>query len=121
LLAENEFFQRGNWTDASIYARTLTDATGFVYSDINYLFDMDSEFYSADYLRAWIGEAQLVAHFEQQFGPQWTANPGVGRFLLGLWRQGERSSAEQVIASTGQKPLDLTWLEKRFAELETLR
>lgn len=121
LLAELEFFERGRLGDGGIYARTLTDATGFVYRDTNYLFDMDAEFYSADYLRAWIGEAQLANHFEKSFGPRWTANENVGAFLIELWRQGERPSAEKVIASIGETPLDLSCLEKRFAELDELR
>ncbi|MSR65594.1 MAG: hypothetical protein EXS18_07430 [Verrucomicrobiae bacterium] len=120
LLTELAFFQHGDWNDGGLYARTLTEATGFVYRDVNYLFDMDSEFYSADYLRAWIGEASLANHFEQQFGPRWAVNPDAGRFFLLLWRQGEKPSAEQIISFTGQKPLDLSCLENRFIEMETL-
>jgi hypothetical protein len=120
LLAEFEFFQRGDWTDGGIYARMLTDATGFIYRDLNYLFDMDGELYSADYLRAWIGEAQLAAHLEREFGSGWTADARTGEFLLALWRQGEKPAAEEVIAGTGQPPLDPSCLESRFAYLDAL-
>ena len=41
------------------YSELLTAATGIRYPAENYLADMDSGFYSADYLRAWIRSAQL--------------------------------------------------------------
>ena len=41
------------------YSEYLTEATGIHYPAENYLSDMDSGFYSADYLRAWIRSAQL--------------------------------------------------------------
>lgn len=121
LLAELEFFRRGDLNDAGVYARTLTETTGFVYRRINYLFDMDGEFYSADYLRAWIAEAQLATHLNREFGLHWTTNGRVGPFLVALWRQGEKPSAEDLIANTGQTPLDFAPLERRFEELETLQ
>lgn len=121
LLAELEFFQRGDLNDAGIYARALTETTGFVYRRINYLFDMDGEFYSADYLRAWIAEAQLSAHLNREFGLHWATSGKVGPFLVALWRQGEKPSAEDLIANTGQAPLDFAPLERRFEELETLQ
>ena len=43
------------------YSELLTEATGIRYPAENYLADMDSGFYSADYLRAWIRSAQLRA------------------------------------------------------------
>ena len=43
------------------YSTLLTEATGIRYDPRNYLADMDSGFYSADYLRAWIRAAQLRA------------------------------------------------------------
>ena len=44
------------------YAQLLTGATGIRYDERGYLSDMDSGFYSADYLRAWIRSAQLRAY-----------------------------------------------------------
>ena len=57
------------WADfenANDYAQTYEDnlraAVGFHYRADGYLADMDGDFYSADYLRAWIRAAQLRAH-----------------------------------------------------------
>ncbi len=43
------------------YEERLTAATGIRYPAANHLADMDSGFYSADYLRAWIRSAQVRA------------------------------------------------------------
>ncbi len=119
-LAEWEFFQQPDLGNGEIYARTLTAATGFVYRPTNYLFDMDSEFYSADYLRAWLGEAQLREYLQQQYGPTWWSNAAAGKFLVGLWHQAGQPDAETVIAQLGVQPLDPAALERRVAELEAL-
>jgi hypothetical protein len=118
--AEYEFFQQSDLGDGGIYARTLTAATGFVYKPVGYLFDMDGELYSADYLRAWLGEAQLREYLTVQFGETWWANAGAGKFLVELWQQSSRPDAEQVIAQIGAQPLDPGPLERRFAELDLL-
>jgi hypothetical protein len=118
--AEYEFFQQSDLDNGDIYAKTLTAATGFIYKPLNYLFDMDGGFYSADYLRAWLGEAQLREHLVRAYGAAWWANASAGRFLLELWQESGRPDAEQVIAQIGGKPLDTNALERRFAELNEL-
>lgn len=119
-VAEYEFFRQADLGNGDIYAKTLSAATGFVYKPLNYLFDMDSEFYSADYLRAWLGEAQLREHLVREYGPVWWANASAGTFLLGLWQESSRPDAEQVVAQIGAQPLDAGALERRFAELDEL-
>ena len=56
----------GDFENANDYAQTYEDnlraAVGFHYRADGYLADMDGDFYSADYLRAWIRTAQLRAH-----------------------------------------------------------
>jgi hypothetical protein len=116
-MAEYEFFQQDDLTNGEIYARRLTDATGFVYKPVSYLFDMDGEFYSADYLRAWLGEAQLREYLVREYGSAWWANTSAGKFLVELWQQSSRPDAEQLIARIGAQPLDTSALERRFAKL----
>jgi hypothetical protein len=127
LKAEFAFFrqheQKGEAAlgDGRIYARTLTEHTGFIYQPVNYLFDMDGGFYSADYLRAWVGEAQLSEHLQKSFGPRWWGDKKAGRFLVDLWRSACTQEAEPVLAELGCQPLDTSALERRFVELESLR
>jgi len=106
--------------DGRIYARMLTEHTGFIYQPGGYLFDMDEGFYSADYLRAWLGEAQLADYLQRNFSERWWANKKAGKFLSDLWRSACTQEAEAVLGELGCQPLDPTCLERRFAELESL-
>src|SRR3954451_15645340 len=57
------------------YSENLTSATGIAYRRDAYLSDMDSGFYSADYLRAWVRAAQLKRHLRSEFGAEWWRSP----------------------------------------------
>jgi len=117
-LAEHAFFKKGDLEDSSFYSETLQKATGFVYEPSGYLADMDSEFYSMDYLRAWIAEAQLEYHMKKTFGECWFAFPEAGKFLIDLWKRGETEDPETMLGRFDYKPFDVTYLEKRFEELK---
>ena len=88
------------------YEEWLTGATGVHYRPDAYLSDMDSGFYSAEYLRAWIRSAQLRRYLIEQVGPDWWHNPATGEFLRGLFWEGTKPSSEEVAARIGYDPLD---------------
>jgi hypothetical protein len=88
------------------YAETLTEATGLAYRADAFLADMDSGFYSADYLRAWIRSAQLRAHLTREVGPDWWRRPETGALLRGLFSEGTRPTSEEIAARIGFEPLD---------------
>jgi hypothetical protein len=88
------------------YSALLTDATGIRYDERNYLSDMDSGFYSADYLRAWIRSAQLRAYLHREVGDDWWRSTETGDFLRDLFREGTRPSSEEVAGRLGYEPLD---------------
>ena len=67
---------------------------------------MDADFYSADYLRAWIRSAQLREHLKQEVGPDWWRSPQTGERLQALFREGTRPSSEEIAARMGFDPLD---------------
>lgn len=117
-VSELEFFGQKDITNGNIYADTLTKYTGFVYKPTSYLFDMDEGFYSADYLRAWLAEAQLSHFLKKDFGANWWENPESGHFLRSLWAKGTQPVVEQLMESFGYKPFDTHVLEERFGELK---
>jgi hypothetical protein len=88
------------------YSTRLTGATGIRYRPDAYLSDMDSGFYSADYLRAWIRSAQLRTYLAREVGDDWWRDSRTGDYLRELWREGTRPSSEQVAARLGFDPLD---------------
>lgn len=89
------------------YAELLTEATGLRYRSDRYLADMDSGFYSADYLRAWIRSAQLRAYLRANVGVDWWRRTETGAFLRELFREGLRPSSEEVAGRLGFDPLDV--------------
>ncbi len=98
------FGEDGGTSDG--YSERLTDATGIRYPSENYLSDMDSGFYSADYLRAWIRSAQLRHHFLSEVGEDWWRNPETGERLRALFAEGTRPTSEEIAARIGFHPLD---------------
>jgi hypothetical protein len=88
------------------YEPLLTDATGLQYDARAYLSDMDSGFYSADYLRAWIRSAQLSSYLRGEVGEDWWRSEATGEILRGLFAEGTRPSTEEIARRLGFDPLD---------------
>ncbi|MGH3023503.1 MAG: hypothetical protein ACRDNI_07605 [Gaiellaceae bacterium] len=91
---------------AERYAENLRRAVGFRYRPDAYLADMDGEFYSADYLRAWIRTAQLRAHLRRRIGEDWWRRPETGALLRDLFAEGTRPTSEEIADRIGYDPLD---------------
>ncbi len=109
LLFELDFWSRFSEDGGtpSGYAERLTEATGLGYRSDRFLADMDSGFYSADYLRAWIRSAQLRAYLRENVGDDWWHRRETGTYLRELWREGLRPSSEEMAARIGFDPLDV--------------
>jgi hypothetical protein len=88
------------------YSSLLTEATGIRYDPRNYLSDMDSGFYSADYLRAWIRSAQLREYLVREVGGDWWRSARTGDILRELFLEGTRPTSEEVAGRLGFEPLD---------------
>jgi hypothetical protein len=88
------------------YSEALTEATGIRYDPRNYLADMDSGFYSADYLRAWIRAAQLRIFLLREVGDDWWRSQATGDILRDLFLEGTRPTSEEVAGRLGFEPLD---------------
>jgi hypothetical protein len=100
----------GDFENANDYAQTYEDnlraAVGFRYRADGYLADMDGDFYSADYLRAWIRTAQLRAHLRATIGEDWWRRPETGELLRALFSEGTRPTSEEIADRIGYDPLD---------------
>jgi hypothetical protein len=89
------------------YAENLTEATGIAYRRDAFLSDMDSGFYSADYLRAWVRSAQLKQHVRSEIGDDWWRSPQTGELLRDLFREGTKPTSEEIAGRLGFDPLDM--------------
>jgi hypothetical protein len=101
-------------TTSDDYAERLTAAIGVRYSPDGHLADMDGGFYSADYLRAWIRNAQLRAHLIDEVGEDWWRSPKTGEILRALFAEGTKPSSEEIAARLGYEPFDTAPLVKEL-------
>src|SRR5437588_4568811 len=88
------------------HAEPLSASTGLRHRPDGFLADMDSGFYSADYLRAWIRSTQLRPHLVGYIGEDWWRSPETGERLRALFTEGRRPSSEEIAGRIGFEPLD---------------
>ena len=100
-----------------LYKKNLEVTTGFITKRENWLVDMDSGFYSAEYLRAWIAAAQIQDYLVKKFGKRWFVNKRAGEFLRKLWARGVTDEVEDVVKRLGYKPWDMSYLVKGYREV----
>jgi len=92
---------------ASRYTEILGNALKVGIAPEKYLEDVDDAYYVAQYLRAWIFEVQMRDYLEREYGHAWFTKPAAGRFLMDLWRQGQRDNVVELARQMGYEGLDL--------------
>jgi len=106
---EKELHGNSEVTDIpEAYSSILTEATKIDYEPVNYLNDVDSEFYCVRYLRAWMLQSLHNSYFKEEFGDDWFLNPETGGKLKELWHHGQKLNADEMakIVSTGKMNFD---------------
>lgn len=115
---EYELFKSGKLANGpSLYAKNLKNSTGFISKKENWLTDMDSGFYSADYLRAWIAAAQIKDYLSKKYTSKWFLNPKAGKFLRDLYSRGTLDEVEDVVVRLGYKPFDTSLLTSGYKSI----
>jgi hypothetical protein len=100
---------------AQRYADQFGDALGFIYEPEEYLVDVDSGFYCAEYLRAWFFDGRLTAWLRREHGHEWWMEERAGVALRSLWADGQRYPADVLAARLdGDGALDPAPLVKRI-------
>ena len=97
------------------YAELLGGSTRVEWPRASWLSDVDPEFYVACYLRAWALETIWRRALRDRFGEQWFASAEAGEWLRGLWSQGQRLDADELLAETLGETLDLRVLAAEVA------
>ncbi len=101
------------------YREVMEGALGFHHPEAHYLTDVDDGFYVAQYLRAWIFEAQLRQALEEQFDERWFLEPRAGALLRGLWRTGQKFQVGELAEELGYAGLDPDPLIESLEEAPT--
>ncbi len=98
------------------YVELLADATKVEPAAADYLGDIDDGFYSSQYLRAWALEAQLRAYLRERFGNAWFSRREAGSLLRELWAEGQKPTADELLAEVTGEPLELAAVGDRIRE-----
>jgi len=102
-----------------VYRSVLEDSLIFRHPEEHYLLDVDDGFYCAQYLRAWIFEAQLKDLMKEKYGEKWFLNPKSGKYLSNLWSVGQKYDVVELAQNEGFQGLDVEPLtEEIMANLE---
>ena len=98
-LDDNFLPTREKYADVqAMYADILTKASHVKYLPIDYLLDVDSGMYSADYFLAWMFEVQLRSKLVEKFGAKWFMNKKAGAFLKTMWQYGSAGKSQEELA-----------------------
>jgi hypothetical protein len=100
----------------SRYSEWMSQELGFHYSADPYLDDVDAGFYVAQYLRAWMLEAQLRERWRGRHGDRWWHPGGAGEEMRGLWSLGQALPAHLLTEELGMGALSIDALERRIRE-----
>jgi len=104
---ERELHTKGVEGMAESYAKGMERVLRFKHPREHYLTDVDDGLYAAQYLRAWILEAQMSQALREMFGETWFREKEAGRFLRGLWAQGQKLTADELVKEFGYTGLDI--------------
>jgi hypothetical protein len=117
LLYELEFHEAADVTTMRPrYVELLSDALKVTPSETDYLADIDDGFYASNYLRAWAFEAQLRAYLREKFGNGWFTRRDAGSLLRELWSEGQRPTADELLADVTGSRLELEAAAERVRE-----
>lgn len=118
-ISEYEMFSNGNISDGGPYADTMARITGFYHQPESHLFDLVPEFYCADYLLGWMGEALLEQHLQNHLGDCWCLTERAGNSLKELWQQGNQLDIDSFFKENNMGKLDPTALLNRWNRLSS--
>jgi hypothetical protein len=98
------------------YASWLTSHLGFRYQPETYLDDVDPGFYSSQYVRAWMLEAQLRERWRSRHGDRWWRPGAAGDELRALWSLGQALPAHLLADELDMGGLGIDAVERRMRE-----
>ncbi|HJU66376.1 MAG TPA: hypothetical protein VJ596_11890, partial [Gemmatimonadaceae bacterium] len=92
-----------------LYVETLTTATSFRYEAADAFVDVDPQFYSTRYLRAWQLQALLTDTLVDRFDVDWYRNPRAGPWIAEqLFGEGQRELGHELAERVAGRPLSFT-------------
>ncbi|RLB78470.1 MAG: hypothetical protein DRH15_10070 [Deltaproteobacteria bacterium] len=93
-LSEVEMFRSGDFGTGKVYSEFMRRYTGFFYQPEACLFDLVPEFYSLEYVMAWMGEAMMEKSLREKFGERWMFEPKAADLIRDWWSEGCRDELD---------------------------
>ena len=85
-------------------------------SGTDFLDDVDEGFYASQYLRAWAFEAQIRGYLRDRFGKAWFTRRHAGSLVRELWAEGQKPTADEILADVSGQSLELEAVAARIRE-----
>lgn len=99
------------------YKDKLESSLLFKHPVSHYLTDVDDGFYTANYLRAWIFEAQVKRTLIDHYGDSWFEKREAGVQLQKWWSLGQKYRVEEMLRDLGYKGLELAPLVEELTSI----
>jgi hypothetical protein len=90
------------------YADRLSDALGVGFFRETYLDELGGGMEAPTLLRGMLLAGQLREFLRREYDAEWYRSARAGRFLIELWREGQRYTAEELARFMGFEGLDVT-------------
>ena len=113
-LSEFEMFTSGDLATGNTYAQLMAEHTGFYYQPEACLFDLVPEFYSLDYVLAWMAEAAMENNLKESFGEKWMFSRDAAKVLERWWEPGHEHNIHGFMRRNGLGPLSSRSLLDRW-------
>lgn len=108
---------RGDPDAPALYHELLRRATGVAPQLEGHLCDVDPEFYSSRYLRAWMFEGLAHRQLRERFDEDWFLNPRAGAALGALFAQGQQLELHELAQRELDGDLGVEAVVRRFEEV----
>jgi len=90
-----------------VYKETCESVLKYRHPASHYLISVDDGFYCAQYLQAWIFEAQLREFLRRKYGDEWFNSREAGSFLIHMWADGQKYNVSELAQMLGYSGLSI--------------
>lgn len=90
-----------------VYKNTCESILKYKHPANHYLITVDDGFYCAQYLQAWIFEAQLREYLQNEYGDEWFNSLEAGKFLINMWTNGQKYNVVELSRIFGYPDLSI--------------
>jgi len=115
-VSEFDMFAGRELASGKRYAELMAYHTGFYYQPEACLFDLAPEFYSLDYVLAWMAEATMEQYLSEAFGGDWMLSQEAAKLIKRWWSKGHQDEIQEFMAKNQLGQLSPEHLLERWRQ-----